>query len=183
MGQVMKTSFENKTTETLSPLGDANGYQHLYLEGKGKALSAMTQFNWLVKGKFYTLTTATDITDELLFTRLGANDPEFNLRRDGALILRRNDVDNTVFASVIEPHGSYSPVSELSVNPNTNITGFKVIHDSKNYTAVRVVDKNGQMSLLIIANNDVSARKKHILKIEGKKLRWQGPYHFVATES
>lgn len=183
MGQVMKTSFEYKTTETLSPLGDANGYQHLYLEGKGKALSAMTQFNWLVKGKFYTLTTATDITDELLFTRLGANDPEFNLRRDGALILRRNDVDNTIFASVIEPHGSYSSVSELSVNPNTNITGFKVIHDSKDYTAVRVVDKNGQMSLLIIANSDVSARKKHILKIEGKKLRWQGPYHFAATES
>jgi hypothetical protein len=92
-------------------------------------------------------------------------------------------VGNTVFASVIEPHGSYTPVSELSVNPNTNITGFQVVYDSKDYTAVRVEDKSGQMSLLIIANGGVSAKKRHLLKIDGKKLRWQGPYYFVASES
>ncbi len=183
MGQVMNTNFEYKTPEILSPLGDENGYQHLYLEGEGKASSAMTQFNWLVKGKFYTMTAATDTADELLFARLGANDPEFNLRRDAALILRRNHVDNTVFASVIEPHGRYSPVSELSVNPNTNITGFKVVHDSEDYTAVRVEDKNGQISLLVIANSDLSPKKQHLLNIEGNSLRWQGPYHFVASES
>jgi hypothetical protein len=183
MGQVMKTNYEYATPETLVPLGDAHGYQHLYLEGKGKPTTAMTQFNWLVKGKFYTMTTVTDTADELLFARLGANDPEFNLRRDAALILRRNDVDNTLFASVIEPHGSYTPISELSVNPNSNITGFKVVHDSEDYTAVRVEDNSGQMSLLIIANSDVSAKKRHLLKIDGKKLRWQGPYYFVASES
>ena len=44
-------------------------------------------------GKFYTLTSVTDSSDELLFTRLGANDPEFNLRRDAAFMIRRKGVE------------------------------------------------------------------------------------------
>ena len=46
------------------------------------------QFSRLSGGRFYTLTSATNPADELLFTRLGANDPEFNLRRDPALMIR-----------------------------------------------------------------------------------------------
>ena len=54
----------------------------------------------------------TDENDELLLTRIGANDPDFNLRRDPAIIVRRPEASDTLFASIIQPHGSYNVVSE-----------------------------------------------------------------------
>jgi hypothetical protein len=182
MGQVLKTNFEYDSPASLTALGDSNGYQHLYLEGKGTPPAGSMQFDWLVEGKFYTLTSATSNADELLFARLGAQDPEFNLRRDAALIFRRKEVSDTVFTSVIEPHGSYSAVSELSVNPNSKLSSVEVVHDSEAYTAVAIEDINGQSSVLVVANTDASASKKHELKIDGSQYRWQGPYYFTGRQ-
>ncbi|MGB5449393.1 MAG: heparinase II/III family protein, partial [Woeseiaceae bacterium] len=110
MGQVMNANFSYDSPSTLRALGSKNGYQHLYLEGKGKPASENSKFSWMGNGKFYTLTSVAGSSDELLFTRLGANDPEFNLRRDAAFMIRRKGVSDTVFVTVVEPHGSYSPV-------------------------------------------------------------------------
>lgn len=180
MGQVLKANFDYEAPAELTALGENNGYQHLYLEGKGTPSSLSSQFNWLVKDKFYTLTTATPMTDELLFTRVGANDPAFNLRRDAGLMLRRKDTANTTFASVIEPHGTYSPVSELSQNPYSNVAEINVLVDSEAYTAVSIKDKQNHVSLLIVANSDGSKSKRHHLKLGNKTIRWQGPYYFVS---
>ena len=177
MGQVLETNFDYEAPSSLLPLGDSDGYQHLYLEGKGKPSSDSSQFNWLVEGKFYTLTAATKATDELLFTRVGATDPEFNLRRDAALMIRRKDVGDTLFVSVIEPHGFYSPVSELSVNPNSNISAVKVVQDSDAYTAVTITNVENQSSIFIVANADASVSQRHQLTIGGKQYNWQGPYY------
>ncbi len=129
-------------------------------------------------GKFYTLTSVTGDSDELLFTRIGANDPEFNLRRDAAFMLRRKAASNTIFATVVEPHGSYSPVSELAVDSNSHIAKLSVVHDDEQYTAVAIEDMEGHTSVFILANSDASASKKHRLKIDGRKYRWSGPYHY-----
>ena len=177
MGQVLQTNFDYEIPTSLAPLGDSDGYQHLYLEGKGKPSSDSTQFNWLVEGKFYTLTSATNVTDELLFARVGAQDPEFNLRRDAALIFRRKDVGDSLFVSVIEPHGRYSPVSELSVNPKSNIAALKVAFDTEAYTAVVIETLDNKSSLFIVANRDAATSAKHHLKIGGKHYSWLGPYH------
>jgi len=177
MGQVLQANFDYEIPSSLTPLGDSYGYQHLYLEGKGKPASDSTQFNWLVEGKFYTLTAVTNVTDELLFARVGAQDPEFNLRRDAALIFRRKDAGDSLFVSVIEPHGRYSPVSELSVNPKSNIAALKVAFDTEAYTAVVIETLNNKSSLFIVANRDAATYTKHHLKIAGKHHNWQGPYH------
>ena len=81
-GQVLDVSFDYSVPEVLRALGDANGYQHLYLEGRGSSTEDNVRFSWMSQRKFYSLTAVAQDTDELLFTRLGANDPEFNLRRD-----------------------------------------------------------------------------------------------------
>ena len=177
MGQVLQTNFDYEIPSSLAPLGDSDGYQHLYLEGKGKPSSDSTQFNWLVEGKFYTLTSATNVTDELLFARVGAQDPEFNLRRDAALIFRRKEVGDSLFVSVIEPHGRYSPVSELSVNPKSNMAALKVAFDTEAYTAVVIETLDNKSSLFIVANRDPATSAKHHLKIGGKHYSWLGPYH------
>ena len=133
------------------------------------------------EGKFYSLTAATNPADELLFTRLGANDPEFNLRRDAALMIRRNNSKNTVFASVIEPHGSYSPVSEFSVNSKSSIADLKIVHDDDKYTAVTIADIKGGSHLFILSNLNNSAAATHRLTIGKDDYRWKGPYFYGDT--
>lgn len=181
MGQVLSDNFDYDSPTTLEPLGDQNGYQHLYLEGKGKPSSSTTQFSWLGDGKYYTLSSTTDTSDELLLTRLGANDPDFNIRRDAAFMLRRKDSGNTTFASVIEPHGSYSPVSELSVNSDSSIAELSIVHDDDTYTAVSIESVKGVKSLFILANKDAAKSKQHKLKVKGKEFSWTGPYFYTGS--
>jgi hypothetical protein len=181
MGQVMETNFDYESPQSLEAMGAVNGYQHLYLEGKGMPQSDAIQFNWLVKNKFYTLTAAAKSGDELLFARIGANDPEQNLRRDAALIMRRPEARDTVFAATIEPHGSYSPISELSVNPKSALAGVTVIHDSDDYTAVAIEDLELQSFVFIVVNTDPGPSKRHELTVDGKQYRWSGPYLLAET--
>ncbi|ADV51463.1 alginate lyase family protein [Cellulophaga sp. E16_2] len=178
LGQVLNTNFEYKVPETLKALGSKNGYQHLYVEGTAKSETENTKFSWLNKGKFYTLTTITGNTDELLFTRIGANDPEFNLRREAALMLRRKNTQNTLFVSAIEAHGSYSPVTESAVNSNSAITALKVVLDTEDYTAIAITNVNGTTKLFITANTNAGKEAKHNLKINNKDYEWSGPYCF-----
>jgi hypothetical protein len=178
MGQVIDMNFEYDAPTSLQALGKTNGYQHLYIEGKGKPASDTTQFSWLDSGTFYTLSSATSNADELLLTRLGANDPDFNLRRDAAMMIRRKQTGDTVFASIIEPHGSYSHVSELSVNSRSKVAQLTVIHDNKNYTAVEITDVKGQASLFILSNINADNNKQHKLKVAGKTYTWTGAFYF-----
>ena len=179
MGQVIKASFEYETPASLSALGEKNGYQHLYMEGIGTPGADNVKFSWLGDGGFYTLTSTTDASDELLFTRLGANDPEFNLRRDAGFMIRRNGARDTVFATVVEPHGNYSPVSEIAANSNSSIARLQVVYDDDDYTAVSIEDVVGHAGLLIVANRDSAESQKHKLTIGGKTHKWSGPFHYI----
>ncbi|EDM45396.1 Heparinase II/III-like protein [unidentified eubacterium SCB49] len=178
MGQVLDTNFEYTTPKTLQALGAKEGYQHLFVEGKGKASGATTRFSWLSNRKFYTLTAATSKTDQLYFTRIGANDPDFNLRRDAGFMLRRPNTKNTVFVSVIESHGSYSPVSEFALNSKSNISEVKVLHDTEDYLAVNITDISGKTHLFILANKNVLKETKHSLIINNNEYQWTGPYYY-----
>lgn len=178
MGQVMKVNFEYDSPATQSALGERNGYQHLYVEREGRPSSNNTKFLWMDNHKFYTLTSATSDSDQLLFTRIGASDPEFNLRRDAALMIRRKEAKDTVFASVVEAHGSYSPVSEFAVNSNSNISELKVVYDDRYYTAVSIEDLQGSTSIFILSNTDASAAKEHEIELDDRVYHWEGPYHY-----
>jgi hypothetical protein len=177
-GQVLKTNFEYEIPESLKALGSKNGYQHLYVEGSAKVLNENSKFSWLNNRKFYTLTSVTNNNDEILFTRIGANDPEFNLRRDPALLLRRKNTKNTLFVSIIEAHGGYSPVSESAVNSNSSIKELKVILDTEEYTAISILNRNGNSKLFITVNTNASKEAKHNLKINDKNYEWSGSYYF-----
>ena len=182
MGQVLKVNFEYESPSPMAVLGQKNGYQHLYLEGKGNASANTTQFSWMDNDRFYTLTSATSLSDELLFTRLGANDPEFNLRRDPAFMIRRNGASDTIFVSVVEPHGSYSRVSESAVNSNSGIAALTVVHDYDDYTAVTIEGLEGRTSLFIMSNVDSSASSHHQVEIANILHRWTGPYLYVTKD-
>lgn len=178
LGQVIDTNFAYTSPSTLVPMGKQNGYQHLYLEGQGKPATDNTKLSWLTAGKFFTLTSATDAADELLFTRMGANDPEFNLRREAGFMLRRNNTAGTTFATVIEPHGSYSPVTEASLDSSSNIANLAVVHDDDQYTAVQITDLADNVQLFILANLDANASSQHTLKIADTVYDWTGAFYY-----
>ncbi len=179
LGQVLQANFKIETPRSLEALGTEHGYQHLYLEGVGEPSSDNTKFSWMNNRKFYTLTSATGASDVLLLTRLGARDPEFNLRRDPALIIRRLDAGDTVFATVIEPHGHYSPVTETATNASSSIAELKIVHDDDDYTAVSVEHLDGGTSLFILSNSGAPATSGHTLSIGDREFRWSGPYHYA----
>ncbi|MFC4700232.1 alginate lyase family protein [Glaciecola siphonariae] len=180
-GQVIQTNFDYIKPSSLSPLGDKNGYQHLYLEATGKPSADTTQFSWLHEGKFYTLSTLTAPSDEILMTRIGANDPDFNLRSEPGVMLRRNNTQDTVFVTIVEPHGSYSPVTELSLNSNSAIKSLELLHDDKAYTAVRIEDVKGKTQLFVVSNLDAEKTREHTLTIGSKNYRWEGPYAYITA--
>jgi hypothetical protein len=179
-GQIMQSNFNFIAPKSLQTLGNKNGYQHLYLEASGNADSESTQFSWLDNNKFHTLTTATEKSDELLLSRIGANDPDFNLRKDPAIILRRPNAKDTIFASVIEQHGGYNPVSESAKNSNSNIASLTVLQDDDKYTAVSIKTVNDNARVFIVSNKDTDKSTTHNLEINGQNYSWSGPYHYFS---
>lgn len=182
-GQLMQTNFDYSAPTSLSALGKSNGYQHLYKEASGIATGPNTKLNWLLNNKFYSITTVTNTNDELILARIGANDPEFNLRREPALIIRKKEAKNAIFASIIESHGTYSPVSELAVNAYSNIKNIGVRYNDADYTAVTIEDNTGSIKLFILANQDNSKTKKHILNINNTSHTWEGPFTLIQLKN
>jgi len=176
-GQLMSTNFEYTTTESLSALGTTAGYQHLWLKARGQADEALTQISWLSNETFKTLTSVTDKEDEILFTQLGASDPEFNLRQDPAFILRRNNKKSTLFVNAIEVHGSYSPVTELAKSSVSKVKDIKVELDTQAYTIITLSFTSGESVRFCIANQDASLSAQHSINLEEEQIKWVGPYN------
>ena len=182
MGQLMKVNFEHESPQTLEALGDSDGYQHLYKEGYGRSEGENMQLNWLNHNRFYTTTSVAAKGDEFILGRIGANDPEFNLRRDAAFIHRKKDAKDAAFVSIIEPHGTYSPVSELAVNAYSKVRSLEVLQNDAFYTAVKIEAVDGTSKVFIVANENNSPEKEHQIKLSDTDYTWKGPYTFTTLK-
>ncbi|WBU89702.1 heparinase II/III domain-containing protein [Cellulophaga omnivescoria] len=177
-GQIMQTNLNYNQQNTLKTLGTKNGYQHLFVEALADAPKDNLKFNWMHNNVFYTLTSATQATDKIIFARIGANDPEYNLRRDPTLIIRKNNTKNALYVNSIEAHGSYSPVSEFSINAYSSISKIETVLNSKNYSAIRITNNNKQSKLFIICNTNSDKNATHTISVNNKEFNWVGPYIF-----
>ena len=103
------------------PLGSKNGYQYLWKEAEGitPAEQESVRFTFLNKNRFYTITTL-GYDKTFYFNRIGANDPNFNLRNEPSLMFRATGT-YADFISIIEPHGEFNPIAEYTVQPYSNI--------------------------------------------------------------
>lgn len=178
MGQVISTNFNYTIPAMLTKLGEKNGYQHLWNEGVGKSDGENAKLTWFNKERFYTLTSFVSKDDELIFARVGANDPDFNLRRDAGFIIRKKNVKDAVYVSVIESHGNYSPVDEIATNAFSNVKNVEVVFNDANYIAIVVTRENNEKKLFVLALNDSSNNSKHKIEIGDKSVEWTGAYHF-----
>lgn len=173
-GQIMSANFKVDKSKALLPLGENNGYQHLWKEGSGVATAENSKISWLDKGTFYSLTAVLSVGDEVIFTRLGANDPNFNLRNDPGIVFRKKATQNGTFINALETHGSYNTVSEFTSNAYSSITKLDKVLDDGNYIAVKIYNKDKSTLLFIMDVQDNSNSKKHQVTIDGENYQWTG---------
>ena len=143
-GQYLGTNFPVQFfTDKIRPLGKDYGYQHLWLKGKGKSETDMAQVTLLSNNRFYTLSTLTDHNTELLFTSIGANDPNNNLRNEPAFMLRQKHTGDHIFATVIEPHGAFDPIAETTKSATSQIQNISM-QKSGGFVIIRMDLFNGE---------------------------------------
>lgn len=162
LGQLIETNFEiAANTSKLSALGEKNGYQHLWLKGQGKPESGLAKVSWLNEnGRFYTQSSLVTGDESFLFTQIGANDPNFNLRNEQGFIRRVTGKGQHQFISVLEPHGEYNPSKEFTLDASSKITDLRVTHQAK-LTLVEL-QIAGLTYLVAIDKTDVSSSENSL---------------------
>lgn len=122
-GQFIESSVSlvGNTTQQV-PLGDKNGYQYLWNQAQGKANDGLTKVTWLKDTTFYTHSTVTSAEQALLMVRIGANDPDFNLIANQALINRVENAAKHQFLSLLEVHGEYNGTVEYTRDSRSQLT-------------------------------------------------------------
>ena len=178
-GQLVKTDISyQKNTKELKALGTSNGYQHLWLEATGKTDKSNACFTWLNGNRFYSLTTLANANTQFLLTRIGAGDPNFNLRNNPCFMIREPNAGNHTFVSVIEPHGLYDLKREVTSGSDSNIANIGLLSDDDKFTAVKVETKNNGSYLFITVNKDFGETAEHKIQIAGKTISFTGNFYF-----
>ena len=173
-GQIVDVShaLESYTTQ-LRPLGDANGYQHLWLRARSRvAAGELFYVTWLTDNRFYTYTMVALDDMEVLFAELGANDPDFNLRRERAMIFRIRGADNHSFVSILEPHGEYNGTEEFTVDSRGRIAEIRH-HRAGQTDALGLWSSSGAGRTLTFSydpDNDAA----HSMDVGDKTYSWNG---------
>lgn len=180
-GHHIYTNFTHqKALTTMGTLGKNNGYQHLWVEAWGQnQKSNTTCFTWITGDKFYSLNTATTPGSELKIVRIGANDPNFNLRSEQGYLIREKDKKNHTFFSSLETHGTYDLQVEQSSNLDSSCIETELLVDTPEYTVVKATYIGGYEVILSIANRDSSKKTKHKVVVGDDIYKWQGVYSLI----
>ncbi len=178
MGQFISTNFKYDAFATnLKPLGKKNGYQYLWKEAEG-SMNGTAKFTWLNDKRFYSIASLVDSTDKLFMLRIGANDPNFNLRNDPAFMIRTK-TKNHIFASVIEPHGNFDPKDEQTINSYSQVKNISLAASNEEGTVVEVEMNSGLVLDLYIANKSSGEKIHHSISANGKDYNWEGPTSLI----
>lgn len=174
-GQVINASFKYEAfTKTQQTLGDKNGYQFLWKEAEAAVADTTTQLTFLNGRTYYTISSMINDAAKLYFTRSGANDPNFNLRREPALIIRTK-AKNKTFVNVVEIHGKYDAVAEVSSNSYPSVRSIKLLHNDEDYSVAEITT-GGKRILIAQANKNFDPNKKHSFNKGAIHLEWTGPF-------
>ncbi|HEX9615083.1 MAG TPA: heparinase II/III family protein, partial [Bacteroidota bacterium] len=180
MGHLIHTNVEYRAHDKQrSAFGAANGYQHLWNEAEGVAAGPV-QVSWIAGNRYYTVTSSADSSIGVYFVRIGAGDPNFNLRDEPALVLRKR-ARSHVFASVIEPHGMWDGTKEFSSGARPAVSAVRVLSSDDEITAV-AVEGSGMTWLFFMTNRSSDEQREHAYVHQGSRYSWKGDSHLVKLE-
>lgn len=175
-GQIMSTNFPYKKALTeMKAMGNANGYQHLWIEASANNLNGIASTCWMNDDRFYIWSFLPDKNSELYFTRLGANDPNFNLRNETGFMIRQKKDKKHTFFSVLEMHGNNSPINEALSGSNSLLESMALVYDDENVTGIRLRFIDGG-SMVLLVSHAPNKNLKHEVKINGVTYAWEGNY-------
>ena len=177
-GHITAVSHElAANTRTMSTLGEENGYQHLWLRAQSRVRNdELFQLTWLNTNRFYTWSVLAGDDLDVFFTELGANDPDFNLRREQGVVLRATDSTSHTFVSVLEPHGEYNGSKEFTTASASHIRGIQRMSEAGK-DIIRIVSKNGEYTTIAISWNP-DPGSEHSVEFDGSSIDWTGFIHF-----
>lgn len=172
-GHVIEVGFPVEHYAATRPvLGDANGYQHIWVDAVGTPPAGDAALTWLLDGRFYTYRFATDGAVEVILGESGANDPEFNLRREPVVILRARRPGGATFASLLESHGRYDGAAEQTIGSRSRVAAMH--HDRQDGTdIVRLTLEDGR-KVAIAVSHDVDPAAHHRVRLGGRTIEWRG---------
>ncbi len=176
-GDLIETSFPvSFETESISALGGANGYQHLWRSGASEELSGMQDVSLRLGDSFQTLTFASDAPFLAVFTELGANDPDNNLRPDQGMVLRTVS-DSVSFVSVYERNGYYDFDDEVAEFEGSSIESIEI--SNIDHAAVFKISTESGETITVLIADDTSAEANHKIVLSGQEIEWNGAVHVL----
>ena len=109
---------------------------------------------------------------ETILAEIGANDPDFNLRREPIIIQRVRSAQNTTFVSMLESHGRYDGAAEQTVGSDSQIKSIS--HESINGLDIVFVETLDGKKVALAVSYDSDLEKKHAVKVGDQMLNWTG---------
>jgi hypothetical protein len=181
-GQIIQTNFKYKAfTAKQETVGTKNGYQFLWKTAAADIKDSMAQVTFLNGNSFYTISSYTPDSAKIIFTKLGANDPDFNLRTDPSVIVRRN-ATSTLFFNVVEIHGNYDTVNEFSTGSYTKVKNLNVLLHDESYT-ICTLRWNNEKITIAQSNANNSTTQQHRVTVQNSTYEWKGVYNIKREKS
>lgn len=174
-GHIITRGFEARHALAERPvLGERAGYQHLWVDAQSDAGEENRSLTWLLDGRFYTYRFAASAPTRALLVESGANDPNFNLRREQALIRRMEGQSDASFVAVLEPHGAYDGSAETVTGSSSRIRAIER-HRGDGAELVIVTLASGKTIALGVAD-EIAAGARHTVRAGGQTYQWTGAW-------
>ena len=178
-GHIMEYDFEaERHVEGRPVLGSDNGYQHIWVDAQGALDDGKGALTWILDGRFYTYRFAANGPVSAILGESGANDPEFNLRREPLMILRARRDGEVAFASLIEAHGSYDGAAEQTLDSRSLVADLTHTRVGQ-MDIVQLTLKSGQRYAVAVSHNP-DPEATHSAQIDGETISWDGYAGVVA---
>ncbi len=172
-GHIMEYDFDMQGKVAERPvLGTENGYQHIWVDAQAEIADGSGALTWILDGRFYTYRFAGNGPLTAVLGESGANDPEFNLRREPLLMLRAQREGEASFVSLIEAHGSYDGAAEQTLDSRSLIASLD--HDRiDGLDILRLTLESGQRYSIAVSHNP-EPEQAHTVTLDGESIAWTG---------
>ncbi|MGQ1946057.1 heparinase II/III domain-containing protein [Geofilum sp. OHC36d9] len=174
-GQIIDANFKYVRLNQYKTPGKAHGYQHLIVDAEAKNIPATASLSWMNGTGFYSVTVLGGKGVDCYITRLGANDPNYNLRPQMGMLFRFPDSKNKKLLTVYEIHGSYNPVSEAVLGSEGSVKELQLIEGDGEKVAVLLKLKNDK-TIQLLLDLSFSNAGENSISVEGQTINWTGNY-------
>lgn len=174
-GHIMRVGFEAQRHTAARPvLGRANGYQHLWVDAESAPSADVRSITWLLDKRFYTYRFGASAPTRALLVESGANDPDFNLRREPAVIQRMDGAEDAIFYGALEPHGEYNGTVETVHGADSRIRDIAHVRGDDASVVVLTLASGATLALGIA--DDPASNAPHRVETNGQNYEWTGAW-------